>query len=177
MSDQSNDRPRGSSAPDASNSPQQTPAWGTPAPPPSPHASPQPHPSHSPHATPEAGGPTAPYPTSPPGGYQTASPGPYPDSSAGPWGLYPEGSQAVLAFVLGILGVLVFQPLAPFAWVIADREIRAVDAGLRNPSNRGLAVVGKIMGIIGTIFLILGIVILVVVIILLMRAWTSSSMY
>jgi hypothetical protein len=172
MSDQPNEPPPGNSAPDAPNSPPESPSWGTP---PSPYASPSPYSPQSPYVTPEAAGPTAPNPTSPPGGYETASPRPYSGSSAGSWRLYPEGSQAVLAFVFGIIGLIAFQPLAPFAWVIANREIRGVDAGRRNPSNRGLAVAGKIMGIIGTIFLILGIVIFVVVIILVARAATSSS--
>jgi hypothetical protein len=159
MSDQPHDRPPGSSAPDEPTAPQASPTWGTPP---------------SPYPAPEAGGPTAPYPAFPPGGYDTPSPGPYPGGS-GHWGLYPEGSQAVLAFVLGIIGLVVFQPLAPFAWVIANREIRGVDAGRRNPSNRGLAVAGKVMGIIGTIFLILGIIFFAAVILSIVRASTSST--
>jgi TRAP-type C4-dicarboxylate transport system permease small subunit len=115
-----------------------------------------------------------PYPAAPPPGYEQVPPGAYPSSSAG-WGLYPESSQAVLALVLGLIGVFVFQLVAPFAWVVANREIRGIDAGRREPSNRGLAVAGKILGIIGTILLIIGVVFLVIVIAIFVGAATTSS--
>ena len=127
-----------------------------------------------PYPSSQPGGPEAGYPSPHPGGPEAGYPSPYPGGPAG-WGLYPEGSQAVLAFVLGIIGLFVFQPLAPFAWVIANREIRGVDAGRRNPGNRGLAVAGKVMAIIGTIFLILGVIIFMVAIIFLVGAPTDSS--
>jgi TRAP-type C4-dicarboxylate transport system permease small subunit len=76
--------------------------------------------------------------------------------------MYPEPSQAVLALVLGIVGMVAFQLVAPFAWVVSHREIQAIDQGRRNPVNRGLAVVGKITGIIGTILLALGVLIVIV---------------
>ncbi|HVN11846.1 MAG TPA: DUF4190 domain-containing protein [Kineosporiaceae bacterium] len=88
---------------------------------------------------------------------------------------YPEASQTVLAFVLGVIGLVVIQLVAPFAWVISNRELRGIDAGRRDPSNRGLAVAGKVMGIIGTVLLAIGVVVLVLAIILVVAASTSSS--
>ncbi len=82
--------------------------------------------------------------------------------NAGEAGMYPEPSQAVLALVLGIIGMVAFQLVAPFAWVVSHREIQAIDQGRRNPVNRGLAVAGKITGIIGTVLLALGVLVVIV---------------
>ena len=78
-----------------------------------------------------------------------------PQYGAPQYGTGYEPSQAVLALVLGLVGVFVFQVVAPFAWVIANREITAIDAGRRNPNDRGMAVAGKVLGIIGTVLLVL----------------------
>lgn len=88
---------------------------------------------------------------------------------------YAEASQGVLALVLGIIGLFVIQLVAPFAWVVSNRELRGIEAGRRDPANRGLAVAGKVMGIIGTVLLAIGIVVLVVGIIVLVAAATSSN--
>lgn len=71
---------------------------------------------------------------------------------------YPESSQAVLALVLGILGLLICQVLGPFAWIIGNSELRAIAEGRRPPNDRGLAQAGRVLGIIGTVLLVLGIV-------------------
>jgi len=71
---------------------------------------------------------------------------------------YPEASQATTALVLGILGIVVCQVLAPFAWVMGKREMEAIDAGRRSPENRGTANAAKILGIVGTVLLGLGII-------------------
>ena len=74
-------------------------------------------------------------------------------------GRYPEASQATTALVLGILGLVVCGVLAPFAWSIGNKELMAIDAGRRDPANRGSANAGKILGIIGSVFLGLGLVV------------------
>jgi hypothetical protein len=81
--------------------------------------------------------------------------GTMPPSGLPAYGAGYEPSQAVLALVLGIIGVFVFQVVAPAAWVIGNREIQAIDAGRRNSEDRGVAVAGKILGIIGTVILAL----------------------
>lgn len=75
---------------------------------------------------------------------------------------YPETSQATLSVVLGILGIL-FTIFAPFAWLMANRELEAIDSGRRPPDNRGTAKVAKVLGIIGTVFLGLGILLVILV--------------
>ena len=68
---------------------------------------------------------------------------------------YPEQSQATTILVLGILGLVCCGPLGIAAWVMGNRELQAIDAGLRNPENRGTANAGRIIGIIATVLLIL----------------------
>jgi predicted outer membrane lipoprotein len=74
---------------------------------------------------------------------------------------YPESSQGVLALVLGILSVVSLPVLGPVAWWLGLADTRAVDAGRRDPSGRGAAVAGHVLGIIGTVILGLGVLALV----------------
>ncbi len=71
---------------------------------------------------------------------------------------YPEQSQATTILVLGILGLVCCAPLGIAAWVMGNRELQAIDAGMRNPENRGTANAGRIIGIIATVLLILFVV-------------------
>ena len=72
------------------------------------------------------------------------------------------------------MGLFVFWPLSPFAWVVGRNEVRAVDAGRRDPANRGVGLAGQILGIIGTVLLALGIVFIVVVIVIAIAVGTST---
>ncbi len=67
---------------------------------------------------------------------------------------YPEESQSTTVLVLGILGLVMCQVLAPFAWKMGNAELAAIDAGRRSPTNREHANIGRILGIIGTIMLL-----------------------
>jgi TRAP-type C4-dicarboxylate transport system permease small subunit len=62
-----------------------------------------------------------------------------------------QSSKATMAVVLGVLGIVCCGFLAPAAWYLASEEIKAIDAGRIAESNRGMAQVAKILGIIGTI--------------------------
>jgi uncharacterized Tic20 family protein len=79
---------------------------------------------------------------------------------------YPEDSQATVALVLGILGLVLCQILGPIAWVMGNNEVNAIDAGKRNPANRSTAQAGKILGIIGTVFLIIGVAVLLILLVI-----------
>ncbi|MGI9604365.1 MAG: DUF4190 domain-containing protein [Acidimicrobiales bacterium] len=117
-------------------------------------------------------------------------PPPPPPAPPNPWGAppggafpagryYAEASQASTAMTLGIVslaggvlcGVLIL--LAPVAWIVGQKEISAIDAGRRDPANRGQANAGRIMGIIGTVLVILGI--LAIVVILAVAVGSSST--
>jgi uncharacterized Tic20 family protein len=74
-----------------------------------------------------------------------------------------ENSQALLGFLLSLLGLLLafgcgIPILAcPFGWWVCHREINAIDARRRPADQRGLAVAGKVIGIIGTVLLAIGV--------------------
>lgn len=74
---------------------------------------------------------------------------------------YQEASQATTILVLGILGLVCCGPLGIVAWVMGNNEIQAIDAGRRDPANRGTANAGRIVGIVATVLLAIGIVWLV----------------
>ncbi len=80
-------------------------------------------------------------------------------------GAYPEASQATTILVLGILGVVVCQFLGPVAWVMGNNELQAIDAGRRNPENRGTANAGRILGIVGTVLMLIGIFLVILAIV------------
>jgi hypothetical protein len=73
---------------------------------------------------------------------------------------YPEQSQATTILVLGILGLVCCAPLGIAAWVMGNKELEAIDAGLRNPENRGTANAGRIIGIVATALLGVGLILL-----------------
>lgn len=89
-------------------------------------------------------------------GFRQAYPPDYGGGGA-PFG-YPETSHAVLALVLGIVGLLGLTVLSPFAWALGGGEVRGVDAGRRDPRGRGMGSAGRILGIIGTVVLVLQLV-------------------
>lgn len=72
---------------------------------------------------------------------------------------YPEQSKATTVLVLGILGIVICSVLAPIAWYMGNEEVRAIDAGRRDPTNRSSANAGRILGIVGTVLLGIGLVI------------------
>lgn len=72
--------------------------------------------------------------------------------------VYPEESQAVLALVLSIVGIVVCGGvLCPVGWYLANKDLEAIDAGRRDPSKRDVATAGKIVGIVGTLLVVLAI--------------------
>lgn len=77
---------------------------------------------------------------------------------------YPEASQATTVLVLGIIGLVFCQILGPFAWVMGNKELEAIDAGRRAPENRGTANAGRILGIISTVLLAISLVFIVLLV-------------
>ena len=64
---------------------------------------------------------------------------------------YPQRSQAALALMLGVLGIVFMGVFGPLAWVIGNRELAAIDAGRRPPTQRNTATAGRLLGIVGTV--------------------------
>lgn len=67
-------------------------------------------------------------------------------------------SRAVMALVFGILGVVCCGLFAPIAWYLGNEELTGIDAGRLPESNRGMAQIAKILGIIGSVLLVLALV-------------------
>ncbi len=64
-----------------------------------------------------------------------------------------QDSKATMALIFGVLGIICCGLLAPVAWYLGDQELKSIDAGRIAETNRGVAQVAKILGIIGTILL------------------------
>ena len=67
-----------------------------------------------------------------------------------------QSSKAVIALIIGILGIACCGLLAPVAWYLANEEVKGIDAGRLSEANRGMAQAAKILGIIGSILLVVG---------------------
>ena len=68
-----------------------------------------------------------------------------------------SSTQAIVALVLGILGIICCGLLAPIAWYLGSQEVRAIQEGRSPVAGEGLAKAAKILGIIGTVLLVLSI--------------------
>lgn len=90
----------------------------------------------------------------------------------GPPTTYPEQSSAVVALVLGVLGVVGLYVLGPFAWWLGVKERRAIENGRRDPANRGLAIAGQVLGVVATV----GLLIVPVLLLILATAGALSSL-
>lgn len=104
----------------------------------------------------QAGGDPAP----PPPGYGAPPPPGY--GAPPPAGYAVDHPQTTTVLVLGILGVVLCQVVAPFAWVMGRRVLREIDASGGRIGGRGPAQAGYVLGIVGTVMLGVGLLFLVV---------------
>jgi hypothetical protein len=86
-----------------------------------------------------------------------------------------EHPQATLAFVLGLLSVIGLTILGPFGWYYGNKVVVEIDRDPREFSNRGIAMAGKVLGIIGTVFLGLIVLAFVALIVIAIVAAARSS--
>lgn len=84
----------------------------------------------------------------------------YPSPQYGypPYGPPPDHPQATTILVLGLLGVVLCQLVAPFAWVMGKRALNEIDASNGTVGGRNSVMVGYICGIIGTVFIALAVI-------------------
>lgn len=89
----------------------------------------------------------------------------FPDQPA--YGVLRDNSNATVALVLGLLplitGLLI---LSPFAWWKGSQALAEIDAAPGVYNNRGMAVGGRIAGIVGTVLLILAILFAIAMVLL-----------
>jgi len=95
-----------------------------------------------------------------------SSPG-FPPSAA----QYPESSNAITALVVSLGGFILCGVLFPIGWWLGSQEVKAIDAGRRDPSNRGTARAAELIGMIMTIIAVLSII----GVVLLITIGTASS--
>ncbi|MCZ6794023.1 MAG: hypothetical protein O7J95_10465 [Planctomycetota bacterium] len=74
---------------------------------------------------------------------------------------YPQGATTI--FILGLLGILLCQILGIIAWVQGNTYM--AECKTRGVEPEGLAVAGRILGIVSVVLLILTVVVIVLVII------------
>ena len=112
-------------------------------------------PWNQPSATQPSAAQPSPYPAYPatptPAGYPV--PTPYGSS----YGALPDHPQAMTSRVLGILGLVLFPPLAPFAWSMASKARREIAQSPGRFNSSGTLTVGYVLGIIGTALLALAV--------------------
>lgn len=109
----------------------------------------------------------------PPPGWQ---PGP-PPIQGGPYGAYPppKHPQATTVLVLGILGVVLCQVVAPFAWVMGNRAMKEINANPAGYSGQSEVNAGRILGIVGTVILVLGALLLVLAAVVLLVGFSGGG--
>lgn len=91
------------------------------------------------------------------------------------YGPPPDHPQATTALIFGILGLVLCQILAPFAWVMGRRVMREIDASGGTMGGRGNAQVGFILGIVGTVLLALTVLFVIVYVVIIVVAIGAST--
>jgi hypothetical protein len=74
----------------------------------------------------------------------------------------PDHPRATTSLVLGILGVVLCQVIAPFAWSMGKKTLDEIDASQGRVGGRGAAQAGYILGIVGTVLLALSLVFILI---------------
>lgn len=72
-----------------------------------------------------------------------------------------QNHRGVLILVLGILSLILIQPLGLVPWLMGNTDLNAMDAGTMDPEGRSLTQVGKILGIVSVVLTVIGVVLLV----------------
>lgn len=74
--------------------------------------------------------------------------------------------RGTLILVLGVLSLIVCQPLGIAAWIMGNTDLKQIAAGTMNPEGKSLTQIGKILGIISTVLLIIAVVLGILFVIL-----------
>lgn len=69
--------------------------------------------------------------------------------------------RGTLILVLGILGLIICQPVGIAAWVMGNADLKQIAAGTMDPEGKSLTQIGKILGIIATVLLLLGVIVFI----------------
>jgi uncharacterized protein DUF4190 len=64
--------------------------------------------------------------------------------------------RGTLVLVLGIVGIVCCMPAGIVAWVLGHQDLRDMNAGLMDPTGRGMTQAGKILGMISVALVVVG---------------------
>jgi hypothetical protein len=67
--------------------------------------------------------------------------------------------RGTLVLVLGILGLVLCVICGIVAWVLGNSDLREMDAGMMDPSGRGMTQAGRILGMVSVGLAVLGLII------------------
>ena len=82
--------------------------------------------------------------------------------------------RGTLILVLGILSLIICQPVGIAAWLMGDADLKQIAAGTMDPEGKSLTQIGKILGMIAVIILVIGIVLGILGLVLGIGAATMS---
>lgn len=74
--------------------------------------------------------------------------------------------RATLILVLGVLGIILCQPLGIFAWIMGNADLKEIAAGAMDPAGKDMTNIGRILGIIATALLVIGLVVVIIMTVL-----------
>ena len=86
----------------------------------------------------------------------------------------PDHPQATLAMILGILGIVACQVIAPFAWSIGKKTVAEIDASGGQLGGRSQAQAGYVCGIVGTVILGFAVVMVVLYVVFFLFIFGAS---
>jgi hypothetical protein len=87
----------------------------------------------------------------------------------------PDHPRATTSLVIGILGVVLCQIIAPIAWSMGKKTLDEIDASQGRLGGRGAAQAGYVLGIVGTVVLAL-VVLMIAVYVIFMVALVGGGM-
>jgi hypothetical protein len=70
--------------------------------------------------------------------------------------------RGTLILVLGILGLVVCQPIGIAAWIMGNNDLKEIDSGAMDPAGRGMTQAGRICGMVAAILMAIGLILFVV---------------
>lgn len=79
-----------------------------------------------------------------------------------PQGQMMQPHRGGLILALGILGLLACFICGIFAWMMGNQDEKMMNAGMMDPSGRGMTQAGKIIGMISVILACLGVVMAII---------------
>lgn len=74
--------------------------------------------------------------------------------------------RGTLILVLGILGLIICQPVGIAAWIMGNADLKQIAAGTMDPEGKSLTQIGKILGIVAVALLAIGLLIAILTVVL-----------